>query len=114
MQAQPGINDVDLTYYIHEHEDWAERAHIAFQVTGGIALLAWLFCCKADKFNMPAGVLILLAAGTTAGLMGWTGHLGGQVRHTELRAADAAPKGGAAEAPEFAAPEKEIEDENGN
>lgn len=87
VEHQSGINDIDLKYYIHEHEEMAERAHIAFQIAGALALVGWFFCCKADKFNMPVAVLALLAAGTTAGLMGWTGHLGGQIRHTEVREA---------------------------
>jgi len=111
VEAQPGINDVYLKYYIREHEHMAERAHIAFQVTGGIALLGWLFCCKAGKFNMPAGVLFLLATGTTAGLMGGTGHLGGQARHTERRPVDAPqPDGAGSTAP---APDgKETDDDD--
>lgn len=112
VEDQPGINDVDLTYYIHEHEDWAEKAHIAFQVAGGIALIGWFFCRKAEKFNMPVGVLALLAAGTTSGLMGWTGHEGGKIRHTEVRSVGETQQGGAAGANKSAAPEKEIEDDD--
>lgn len=95
-----GINDVDLMSYIHEHEEMAEKANIAFQVAGAIALIGWFFCRKAEKFNMPLAIVALLAIGATAGLMGWTGHLGGKIRHTEVRAVGESQPAGTATTPQ--------------
>lgn len=81
--------DVDLKHFIHEHEEWAEKAHYCFQAAGVLALLGWIFCRSADKFRMPLAIVALLFAGGTAGLMGWTGHMGGQIRHLEVREAAA-------------------------
>lgn len=93
VEKQPGISDPDLHYYIHEHEDWAERAHYTFQAAGAIALIGWFFCRKAEKFRMPLAVVALVATGATAGLMGYTGHMGGQIRHIEVRDAPSAIDG---------------------
>jgi len=109
---QTAVADVDLKHFIHEHEEWAERAHIAFQVSGGLALLGWFFCRKTEKFNMPLAVLALLAIGTTAGLMGWTGHLGGKVRHTEVRSVGVTQSDRPAGQPMSAAPAQETEDDD--
>lgn len=87
------LEDVDLKAVIHEHEEWAEKAHYCFQAAGVVALLGWLFCRNAEKFRLPLAIVALLFTGGTAGLMGWTGHLGGQIRHLEVRAAAAAPTG---------------------
>lgn len=82
--------DADLKFFIHEHEEWAEKAHYCFQAAGVLALLGWVFCRSADKFRMPLAIVALLFAGGTTGLMAYTGHLGGQIRHLEVRpAADA-------------------------
>jgi len=79
--------DADLKHFIHKHEEWAEKAHYAFQAAGAFALLGWIFCRSADKFRMPLAIVALLLTGGTAGLMAWTGHMGGQIRHLEVRAA---------------------------
>ncbi len=108
-----GINDVDLTSYVHDHEEMAEKANIAFQIAGAIALIGWFVCRKADKFNMPLAIVALLAVAVTAGLMGWTGHLGGKIRHTEVRAVGESQPAGTGTTPKLPPSEgKETSDDD--
>lgn len=113
VDHQPGINDVDLSYYIHHHEEMADKAHFAFQVAGVLALAGWFFVGrKAEKFSMPLAIVMLIAIGATAGLMGVTGHRGGMIRHTELRDGSKTTEGGADAAPKTATPDKETDDDD--
>lgn len=107
------LEDVDLRAVIRDHEQWAEKAHYCFQAAGVVALLGWLFCRNAEKFRLPLAIVALLFTGGTAGLMGWTGHLGGQIRHLEIReAAAGASTTSQADPPNAGAPrEREGEDE---
>ena len=69
---------------IERHEEIAKLAMISIAAAGISALVAlfsfrWLFATRA--FN----ALVLLLAFASGGLMVQTAHLGGQIRHTEIR-----------------------------
>jgi len=74
----PGVSK-DL---IEEHEEMGEKAFVICQITGLIALLGLLFYSKYSKLILSA---LLLASAVSTSLLGWTAHLGGQIRHQELR-----------------------------
>lgn len=72
---------------IHSHEEFAETAFIALLVTGVICLGAIWTEYKKSRLN-PLFVWISLSGLLISFLMmGWTAHLGGLIRHEELREA---------------------------
>lgn len=86
VENLPGVSEA----FIESHEDAAKLA-LGFAVVTGIAsavgLAIWFFKPAIQRY---AATPALLLAVVTLGLMGWTANLGGQIRHTEIRAGDAA------------------------
>jgi uncharacterized membrane protein len=70
---------------IHEHEEAAELSLIFIEILGALVLAAWLF----DRFKAPTPSRVwfgILALGlVNLGLFVRTAHLGGLIRHDELR-----------------------------
>ena len=69
---------------IREHEEFAEKSFIAASIVGVLAigvLVRW------RRTPIPQGVAVgaLVGAAVVSGMMVYTGLLGGQVRHTEVR-----------------------------
>jgi hypothetical protein len=81
MQGVPGMNGREL----QNHREVAQLALSSILVLGGLSGSAfWLFrkgACVPRGFALGTMAAALLAAS----LMVWTAHLGGQVRHTEIR-----------------------------
>lgn len=80
VRGMPGVTRAA----IHEHEEMADKAFIAAVALGlfsTAALVRW------RKSLMPQGAVLTAVAGTivVSGLMAYTGLLGGQIRHTEVR-----------------------------
>lgn len=80
IENLPGVSRT----IIEEHEDVAKLAMISIAVAGISALAAlfsfrWLNATRVLKFA------VLFLAITSGGLMAQTAHLGGQIRHTEIR-----------------------------
>lgn len=75
---------------IERHEGWALISLVATGLTGALALLGWFAYRKAERLPqwLSAGALAL--ALLTSGLMAWTANLGGQIRHPEIVATNAA------------------------
>jgi uncharacterized membrane protein len=69
---------------IHEHEEMGEKAYYLASVLGVLALGALV---RWRRRPIPAGVTVaaVLATAFVTGAMMYTGLLGGQVRHTEVR-----------------------------
>jgi uncharacterized membrane protein len=69
---------------IHAHEEMGEKAYILAGVLGVLALGALV---RWRRRPIPAGVTAaaVLATAFVSGAMMYTGLLGGQVRHTEVR-----------------------------
>lgn len=74
---------------IHEHEEFAELAFYAAVALGLISLGA-LVRWRQEPMPHRASMGVLAGAAVVSGMMAYTGLLGGQVRHTEVRP-DAAP-----------------------
>ena len=88
VEHAPGVSGA----IIERHEEIAKLAMISIATAGISALIAlfsfrWFLVARAFK------VLVLLLAITSGGLMAQTAHLGGQIRHTEIRNGIAAQSG---------------------
>lgn len=80
VEHAPGVSE----NAIERHENVARLAMISIAVSGVLALAAllsfgWGFLARVLK---PLVLVLTLASG---GLMAQTAHLGGQIRHTEIR-----------------------------
>jgi uncharacterized membrane protein len=75
---------------IHEHEEAAEVANYAAIALALLALGVLVWRRRAPEIGTAPTVAVLLGALVVFGLMARTGNLGGQIRHTEIRAAAAA------------------------
>ena len=79
----PGVS----TAIIQQHDQAATITMVAIEILGAVSLLSlWLSRRSRRELRswMTLGVLIL--AMISSGLAGWTGAIGGQIRHTEVRA----------------------------
>ncbi len=76
----PGVTES----VIHPHEEMGEKALIISLVAAALAVSA-LVIVKDEKRNqqLVAATLVVAAFGSMA--LGYTGYLGGQIRHTEAR-----------------------------
>ena len=70
----------------------AKLAMISIATTGLLALAALFFFRWQIATRVLKGVVLLLAI-TSGGLMAQTAHLGGQIRHTEIRSGIAVQSG---------------------
>ena len=75
---------------LERHEEAALRATIAF---GALGLLSLGILLRFRRRGLPlkAGVVVFFAALVPALAMAWAANLGGQIRHSEIRAEIAAP-----------------------
>ena len=89
---------------ISPHEEAAEVALILTIVTG-VAAAGAIWFQKNEKFGRNASLGVVVLAVVALGSLVYTANLGGQIRHTELRA----DGGASASAP--SAPEKEEKDD---
>lgn len=90
VEHLPGV----MERLIESHEDLAKIAMVFVELLG-LASLGCLFALprkpEFSRWLMP--VLLLISLGT-AGIMAQTAHLGGQIRHSEIRSAQAGGTGG--------------------
>lgn len=68
--------------HIDPHEDFAKIALITSLITAALALAGIVFYEKAGKLIRS---LVMIASIVSCSSLAWTAHLGGQIRHTELR-----------------------------
>jgi uncharacterized membrane protein len=80
IERLPGVSES----IISKHEDVAKWAMISV-VTAGIAALFAFFSFKWMAVARVSKVLVLVLGLATGGLMAQTAHLGGQIRHSEIR-----------------------------
>ena len=67
---------------IEEHEEMGEKAFILCIVTGMLSLIGILFYSKYARLIHN---IIVLVSVLSISVLAWTSHLGGQIRHQELR-----------------------------
>lgn len=80
VERLPGVSEA----IISKHEEVAQWALISVVATGIMALIA-LFSFKRPAVTRISKILVLLLSIATGGSMVQTAHLGGQIRHTEIR-----------------------------
>lgn len=83
VESLPGVSHP----LVERHEDAAAVALTGVLVLGVLALVGLIWFRRQRPVPAWFGICTLLAALIVSGLMGWTANLGGQVRHTEIRAA---------------------------
>lgn len=88
VEHAPGVSEA----IIERHEDIAKLAMISITIAGISALVA-LFSFRWFRVARFLRVLVLLLVIISGGLMAQTAHLGGQIRHTEIRNALTAQNG---------------------
>jgi uncharacterized membrane protein len=71
---------------IHEHEEAAELSMIIIEVLGALVLVVCLLEWFKRSVPMAVWYGLLVLGGVSFGLMARTAHLGGLIRHDELRA----------------------------
>jgi hypothetical protein len=89
VEGLPGVSEA----LVERHEDAAGRSLVVLEAAGVLALLGLAVTARARRVPtwVVAGTLLVTAVG--AGLLGWTANLGGEIRHTEIRAGAVASAG---------------------
>ncbi|MEO7999411.1 MAG: hypothetical protein ABI852_18315, partial [Gemmatimonadaceae bacterium] len=80
VRGMPGVTRAA----IHEHEEMADKAFIAAAIVGIFSILV-LARSRRTTVSQTSFVVSLAGSVVVSALMGYTGLLGGQVRHTEVR-----------------------------
>lgn len=80
IEKIPGVSE----FVIEKHEEAAKRAMISIIAAGLLALVA-LFSFRWQTASRVFKTVVLLFAIISGALMAQTAHLGGQIRHTEIR-----------------------------
>lgn len=80
IENLPGISEP----LIEEHEELAKIALIVIIITGLLSLAGMLFT-RGGQFAKGIRIVVLLLAVSSAAVLAQTAHLGGQVRHSEIR-----------------------------
>lgn len=70
---------------IENHEKAAGVALVVIEVLGGLGLLGLLLFGRTTPLPKAFAVGVLVVALSATGLFAWTGYLGGQIRHSEIR-----------------------------
>jgi len=78
IENLPGVSES----IIEEHEDLAKTALIVIIVTGLLALAGMFF---TKRFAKGIKITVLVLAIGSAAVLAQTAHLGGQIRHSEIR-----------------------------
>lgn len=100
VRGMPGVTRAA----IEEHEEMADKAFLAAVALGllsAAALVRW----RRTPIPQNTAFTALAGAAVVSALMAYTGLLGGQVRHTEVRAGATAADAIAIEPPRVAPPE---------
>lgn len=82
VERLPGVSES----IIEQHQDFALFALIALIAVGVAAIVGLLLSRRNSAFIKKVAVGTLILSLLSFGLVGWTGYLGGQIRHLEIRA----------------------------
>ena len=85
----PGVSEA----IIEEHEDIAKLSLIAIMITA-VAGMIGLMSFITQRFGKPIYIGVLLLSFIATGLLAQTAHLGGQIRHSEIRSGNALANAG--------------------
>lgn len=95
VEHLPGVTEA----FIEQHEEAATASLIAIELLGAVSLAGLAFTRRSKAVPKWFAAIALVASLAVAGVITWTANLGGQIRHTEIRAGASAPstQDGAAE-----------------
>jgi|SRR5688572_32809287 len=85
VEGLPGVTE----HYIEEHEDFAKFSVIGVEIIGVISLAGIYASRKNTNMIDTFSKGVVLPSLVVVGMMAWTSHLGGMIRHTEIRSASA-------------------------
>lgn len=89
VEHLPGVSES----LIEQHEDAARFALVLTELSA-VAALGLLLATRRKSLPAHLGLAVLLMGLLTSGTFFWVGSLGGQIRHTEIRAAGQPGTGG--------------------
>ena len=81
VEDLPGVEHDTL----EAHEEFSLFATIALGIVGLVSLVALVRSWRATQVPRGLAIVTLVLAIIASGMMGWTAHLGGLIRHEELR-----------------------------
>jgi hypothetical protein len=81
VEGLPGVTE----QYIEEHEDFAKFSFIGIEIVGVISLAGLYASRKNANMISTFSKGVILPSLVVVGMMAWTAHLGGMIRHTEIR-----------------------------
>ncbi len=81
--------------FVEAHEDFAQFALIGIEILGFLSLAGWLIFRGSKAFPSWLATVAFFLSLAISGMMAWTGHLGGMIRHTETRSGFQASSPGA-------------------
>jgi len=114
VEHKPGVSES----LIHDHEESAELSLVFTALSGGVAALALFLGRKRNgELSKKTAVGAMGLSAVTVVLLAYTAHLGGMIRHDEIRPASAGTSAGAAgegivEGSGTAKHEEKLEDKN--
>lgn len=82
VEHLPGVSE----HLIQNHERAATIALIATSILGGLSLIRLLIPARFVAVRTPASILIFALSVGVAGWLARTANLGGEIRHSEIRA----------------------------
>lgn len=88
VEGLPGVTEA----VVETHEESATLAMYSMMTLGLLSVTTMVVFSRRHKIPAPLFAAICVLALTSAGLIGRTAYLGGQIRHTEIRS-DAQPGG---------------------
>jgi len=81
VEDQPGVEHETL----EAHEEFSLPATIALGIVGLVSLVGLIRSWRAERVPRGLAIATFVLAIIASGMMGWTAHLGGLIRHEELR-----------------------------
>lgn len=70
---------------IEQHENIASIALAGFGILGIVSIIAFVLSVKKQSLARGAAIVTLIISIICFAIVGWTGYLGGQIRHTEIQ-----------------------------
>ncbi len=83
----PGVTEE----FIGRHEEMADLSLVLIETLGIVCLAGLIFFRRSASFPKWFFALVLVLSMSAAAIVGFTANLGGQIRHTEIRAGAAVP-----------------------
>ena len=87
IEGLPGVTE----HYIEVHEEAALYTFIVTEILGLAAIVALALTRKTPDYKRGLSMILLLLSLVAVTSIARTSHLGGQIRHQELRSGETAP-----------------------